>query len=163
MRLRVVSVGGLLVVVALAVWLGISLGSSTTPTTTTTTTTSTTTIAQGNGSFRSQIDTSLRDTKAVAATFLRSFGACKTIDCYQSAANTALNAEGTISNLVHQNEFPANASFAGTSYVEVLQSLQKTYLTASSSNAGLLQVPSAVKTALTDAAKAARVVDALLK
>jgi hypothetical protein len=77
--------------------------------------------------YRAQIVNSLAASKEIAVTFARQGAACKSIECVGIAAGTALSAEGTASNLVHQTTFPATAVTEADGYVQDLIALQQDY------------------------------------
>ncbi len=127
--------GGVVAIVGVAVWLAVGLNTGNTPaTSTTSTSTTSTTLKTSTGTPHQQIVTSLRDTQAIASAFQTAINHCASVACIDTAANVALENEGTTSNFVDQNSFPAGAQAAAQSYVQILQGLQSTYLQISESS-----------------------------
>lgn len=118
---RFVVLAGAIVAIAFVVGLALTVSKSSGGTTTTTTTVPATT-------YRDQVATSLRETRAVATTFLRLERRCASGTCIDNAAANALSAEGAIAGKLNPVEFPSNAETAAAAYANLLVSLQRTYL-----------------------------------
>lgn len=118
---RFVVLAAAIAAVAFVVGLALTVSASSGGTTTTTTTVP-------SSVFRDQVETSLRGTQAVAATFLRSEARCGTGACIDNAAAAALSAEGAVAGPFNPIKFPTNAESAATAYANLLVALQRTYI-----------------------------------
>jgi hypothetical protein len=154
---RFVVLAGAIVAIGFVIGLGLTVSASSGGTTTTTTTVPSST-------YRDKVATTLRETQAVAATFLRLEQRCASGTCIDNAAASALSAEGVIAGKINPVEFPTNSESAASAYADQLVTLQRTYLSIGglTSKTAIAATLPGFKTAIQQLAAAARTVESLL-